>query len=451
MKKVLYFTWIITLAALPSCQKVVEDIPEPTQEQVTTTVYSLTVNASKTSVTKGLDPSATGLDATWKDGDKVAVYAAGTRIGTLSPVTIGTADTQLQGTITETLSQGAQLDLLFVGQDTDNDRTWTYTGQKGTLSDIAANYDFAKAQVTVTSVSGDNLTATDANFENQQAVVKFTLKSGDSPLPVHSLRISTNSGKLVTGYSVVSGAFSPIYGDLEVTLDGSSTGNEFYVALHNASGANDVYSLTTSSGSTYYYYAKDGILFADGTYRAISVKMKTETDVYTVVGTESVFGGERMILQANGTYLRTYAVNGTEGTVQFQIVKNQGAASTDSQSFTVQDPGTLSIAYVPVDELIDAWMDDPKYSFVSSIYGWNWFYEYMTKQADGTFTYTASNVSSDVLFEVVRNAAYHGGAWYWGKNGGFKSDYYESHAVTGTRNLQFTFHPFTGVTTVEEQ
>ena len=450
MKKVLYFTWIMALAALPSCQKVVEDIPEPAQEQVTPTIYSLTINASKTSPTKGLDPSKTGLEATWKDGDKVAVYAAGNRIGTLSPVTIGTAETQLQGTITETLSQGAHLDLLFVGQDTNNDRAWTYTGQKGTLSDIAANYDFAKAQVTVTNVSGNNLTATDASFENQQTIVKFTLKSGNSPLHVHSLRIYANSGKLVTGYRVVNGTFQPTYGDIEVTLSGSSTGNEFYVALHNASGANDVYSLTTSSGGVYYYYAKDGILFADGTYRAISVKMKTETDVYTVVGSETVFGGERMIPQANGTYLRTYAVDGTEGTVQFRIVKNQGAASTDPQSFTVQDPGTLSIAYVPVDELIDAWMDDPKYSFVSSIYGWNWFYEYMTKQADGTFTYTANNVSSDVLFEVVRNAAYHSGAWYWGKSGGFKSDYYESYAVTGTRNLQFTFHPFTGVTTVEE-
>lgn len=448
MKKVLYFTWIITLAALPACQRVVEDIPEPTQEQVTTTVYTLTINASKTSVTKGLDPSATGLDATWKDGDKVAVYAAGTRIGTLTPVTIGTADTQLQGTITETLSQGAQLDLLFVGQDTDNNRTWTYTGQKGTLSDIAANYDFAKAQVTVTSVSGDNLTATDANFENQQAIVKFTLKSGDSPLPVHSLRISTNSGKLVTGYNVVSGAFSPIYGDLEVTLD-EDPGNEFYVALHNASGANDVYSLTTSSGSTYYYYAKDGILFADGTYRAISVKMKTETDMYTVVGSETVFGGERMILQANGTYLRTYAVNGTEGTVQFRIVKNQGATSTDSQSFTVQDPGTLSIAYVPVDELIDAWMGDPRYSFVSSINGWS-LYDHMTKQTDGTFTYTANNVSSEVLFRVVRNADYLTSAtWNWGKNGVFQGDF-ASHPVTTPCTLLFTFHPFTGVTTVEE-
>lgn len=48
---------------------------------------------------------------------------------------------------------------------------------------------------------GSTITTNTANFTSQQAIVKFRLTDGVSPVAVNSLTISANSGKLVTNKS----------------------------------------------------------------------------------------------------------------------------------------------------------------------------------------------------------------------------------------------------------
>ena len=145
MKKSILIIGVLAIASFAACQKNVEvDVPVQEPVQIAKTTYSLTVSASKGLATKGLDEYSSIIEATWKAGDKVAVYAAGTsvRIGTLMPETTGATESQLSGEITGTFAVGDKLDLLFVGQEGETPRTWTYEGQKGTLEDIADNLYF---------------------------------------------------------------------------------------------------------------------------------------------------------------------------------------------------------------------------------------------------------------------------------------------------------------------
>jgi hypothetical protein len=75
----------------------------------------------------------------------------------------------------------------------------SYEGQKGTLEDVSANYDYAVAYVNAAEIENGNITPNGpANFVNQQAIVKFKfLNKAGNPLDVSKLTITASSGKLV--------------------------------------------------------------------------------------------------------------------------------------------------------------------------------------------------------------------------------------------------------------
>ncbi len=72
-----------------------------------------------------------------------------------------------------------------------------YTGQIGTLADIAANYDYAIATNVRYDIVGDHIVgASEAEFVNQQAIVKFTLidkESGTDMLNPTALTVTCGS------------------------------------------------------------------------------------------------------------------------------------------------------------------------------------------------------------------------------------------------------------------
>ena len=90
-------------------------------------------------------------------------------------------------TLNSPVQRGDQLTLVFprTGRD--------YTGQKGTLDDIAANYDYATAQVEVQYADNTFVSASDAKFKNLQAIVRFNLQDKSSKaISVSSLTISAD-------------------------------------------------------------------------------------------------------------------------------------------------------------------------------------------------------------------------------------------------------------------
>lgn len=238
--------------------------------------YTITVNA-----TKGDDASSapsnralalddTKLNATWAAGEQVTVYnvTKSTELtGNLTAQSTG-ASTTLTGTLEGTIEVNDELTLKFLSPN--------YASQEGTLDYIAANCDYATASVTVSSISGNNITTTAANFTNQQAIVKFSLKdnakANDNDLSATQLVVTVNG----TSYTVTP----------------TSATNVFYVAIPGFS-SQDV-ALAATVGNDTYTYTKTGVTFDNGKYYTVSVKMAlvktlanaTADDIGKIVGTD---------------------------------------------------------------------------------------------------------------------------------------------------------------------
>lgn len=219
--------------------------------------YTLKVEATKGSeeTMRTLTDDGSSLTASWLTTENIYVKKGGAWCsGSLQPQSDGVT-AKLSGDITgQIINIDDDLTLQFPRQAID------YTGQLGTLADIAANFDYATATATVTSVSGSQISADAVTFTNQQAIVKFTLTDGTDALPVTSLTIST-AGLKTTDTTT---------GDITITP--ASATNEIWAAL---SGVNGKITLTAiSGGKTYTYTTAATKTFANGKYYAITVKMK---------------------------------------------------------------------------------------------------------------------------------------------------------------------------------
>ena len=242
-----------TFVACSSDDNIIEEQPVQPTEQV----YTMTVNAQKggdaadsRATTRALSLSGSTLNATWTAGDAVEVWTSDgttTKYGTLTAETSG-ASTKLKGTLSTLPSNGQSLLLKYLSP--------AYATQDGTLTGSATSIDrvcdYATATVTATVV-GSSVTATDANFVNQQAIVKFTLKNkaDDEALSVNKLFVTAGGTTC------------------EVTPSGATS--ELYVAVPAiASGR---VTLTALSGSTYYDYLKTGVTFAQSQYYTITASL----------------------------------------------------------------------------------------------------------------------------------------------------------------------------------
>ena len=242
-----------TFVACSSDDNIIEEQPVQPTEQV----YTMTVNAQKggdtadsRATTRALSLSGSTLNATWTAGDAVEVWTSDgttTKYGTLTAETSG-ASTKLKGTLSSLPGNGQSLLLKYLSP--------AYATQDGTLTGSATSIDrvcdYATATVTATVV-GSSVTATDANFVNQQAIVKFTLKN-----KADASALSVNKLFVTAGGTTC-----------EVTPSGATS--ELYVAVPAiASGR---VTLTALSGSTYYDYVKTGVTLAQSQYYTISASL----------------------------------------------------------------------------------------------------------------------------------------------------------------------------------
>ena len=295
--------WLVMAATLfvgmTACTKENNTIDDPTTTETPTT-YTLTVEATKgDAATRALTlGGAEGktLNATWTAGDEVQVYHVSnpgelteeestSPDGTLTAQSSG-ATTTLTGYFTGSYipAAGDVLRLRFLPNP-------DYTTQEGTLDFIAANCDYAFAEITVKSVDAvGNVTSTaPASFENQQAIVKFSLKKADGTTPVTATSLTVKVGS--TTYNV-----SP-----------TAASSDIYVAIKRAS--NKAVSLTVNSDNGRFGYEKTGITFEAGKYYAIGVKMTrlpSLGDLYYSDGTSSE------TLEAGKTPIGVIAYLGTD-------------------------------------------------------------------------------------------------------------------------------------------
>ena len=467
MKKSFLVLAAILGAAFISCQK--ESNFEQSEPELTGKTYTLTMEATKAADTKGLVDDGTHVVTSWAATDEVKVckHGSATPIGTLTPSVAGSATASLSGIITLTdVNIGDKLDLIFP------DTSWTYENQDGTIETIATSYDFARAEVTVNDINGSTLVASDATFTNEQSLVKFSLfdKDDNSLLDVNYLKISAASGKLVKSYEVSGDAYTPVYGDLVITPT-SGPASAFYVALRNTSGAPDTYTLTAHWGtSTYYTFVKSGVTFANGHYRAINVKMHKETVVYTVAGmsaSNNLFGttdwdttnsDNDMVKQADGTYRKTYQLDGTEVAIKFKVVENHSWSNSWGGSGSHIDgdgnyfidtgeitKGTLVITFDPSSGTVNAYIQSDAFTVAGDdqdIFGTQWNAQEtandMVKQMDDTFlkdyTITSGLVGRTIKFKVAQD---HDWTNSWGGTADAEGNYQFTIPHTGILHISF--------------
>lgn len=204
---------LVGAALWTSCQKEADSVRDEVPADVPEGRLWLSLEAGKAAGTKALSLDGSTLSAYWEAGEKVEVFLGGAHIGTLTATPNGTDNTKatLSGTVLDAsgIAENAVITLLFPRE------TWSYASQAGTLASIAANYDYAAAEVQVISVDGTNVTTTQASFVNRQSIYKLTF-TGLIAADIASVTIHSAGNKLVAS-SEVGG--SQTYGDVTVTLD----------------------------------------------------------------------------------------------------------------------------------------------------------------------------------------------------------------------------------------
>ena len=245
----LRLTFLLTVL-LAACQPMDRDFDYQntrTGKSEADSVFTLTLQATKTVDTKALDLiGGKTLNQYWKETDKVKVFYKGACVGTLNVSCQGDRPTsaKLSGSVQiHGLQQGDVLTLLIPREIFD------YTGQKGRLTKASDNdkgtiedtYDYGMATVTVGAISGTTVTTTaDARFENQQSIYRFGFGTSGS-LAAREFTVMSANGKLVQSVSYEGGAWTPAFGPITVKPTVPSD-NFYYVALQNGSTGADTYS-----------------------------------------------------------------------------------------------------------------------------------------------------------------------------------------------------------------
>lgn len=289
--------------------------------------YTLSVETAKgigvvvgdlQSQTRALTQSGSTLNASWATTDRVYVQKGGTwATGSLQPQTAGATAT-LKGSLTGvTIAADDVLTLQFPKSGTPD-----YSGQKGTLEDIATNYDYATATATVWAVSANGMVAADAaTFTNQQAILKFSLmNSGGTAISASALSVQVDG----TPYAVVP----------------ASAASEIYVAVPGFSSKK--VELFAKVGNNWYSYEKTGITFANGQYYTIAVKM---SQTGTLPGKFSV-GESSTVRFSQGNLQATY--NGSAwswafAANQYDYIGNATANTAITGDGTVSTNGTVDL------------------------------------------------------------------------------------------------------------
>lgn len=287
---------------------------------VASQVYKMTLEATKGSdnaTTRALsDPGDGTLTATWATNEKVYVKKGAEWVeGYLQPETAG-ATAELSGELSgTTFTAGDQIALQFPKSG-----DISYDGQTGTLANIAANFDYATATATIASVDADNrISVSDhVSFVSQQAIVKFSLKQGATPIAANSLVVTVGSNS----YSV----------------NPASATSELYVALPGFS-SQSISLKAFGSDDKIYEYSKSGVTFENGKYYTVSVKMTQSTEDLALSGTFNIGTGNVKFSRGN---LRATLDNGTVTSWSFAPSQDAYVGITDANNLT-STTGTIDL------------------------------------------------------------------------------------------------------------
>ena len=245
--------------------------------------WSVTIKAG-VDETRGLSLDGSTLKVNWSTSETVYAYYNNVKVGELHPTAASSnADVTLQGDLnTADYEAGQSLTLKFPRETKD------FTGQAGTLVDIAAKYDYLEATATISAVDAATRSLTIANttFSVQQAIARLTFSEDLAANDVITITgAANNTAVSVTLASAVT-ASNPVFVALPLATSSASytlgftvarSGNTVYEgSLSNKTLQNNKYYAATVTLGVY----REGVqLWENGPYWAtMNVGAESETD-----------------------------------------------------------------------------------------------------------------------------------------------------------------------------
>lgn len=235
MKKHLFFWASLLVAglALTACGgDDADDFSDKTTPVAPTGKQTWTVTVGAGVMTRGLNDD---LTPNWSTDDEVYVYHGTTKVGTLKPTAASndgsvTLSGELENSDYSTTSGYNTLNLTYKYDFNDGP---SYEGQNGTIADIAENYDYMNATVTITDVdnTAKTLSTSTANFQNLQSI--FELKFTEPLLEGDEVMISCPSTDVYVTPGVKA-ANESFYVAIPLSAASSNTSLDFYVTSSNS-------------------------------------------------------------------------------------------------------------------------------------------------------------------------------------------------------------------------
>lgn len=283
--------------------------PQPAQSEVHT--YHVCIPASfgddaqTRAVTTGTDPisSKENLIGQFMTTENVVVYNMTTgedaNIGSwtyLHPDADNATTANLTGDLSfsSSIAEGQTLRLIY----NSSDKYFTYSvwdadpaqivSEPGTLAGLS-NYDFAVADVTISSVSGSGpytLTTSPANFENLQSMFKFTFTGLPTGVGVQMLSVSSENLYISTSHSPVNGYeqyYAPVYISLDDAARAANGAGVVYAAIRFRETSEDNITFTvTGTDGNIYTATKHTTGFSNGKYYTPTIALTKVADTKTI-------------------------------------------------------------------------------------------------------------------------------------------------------------------------
>ena len=300
--------------------------------QIPAQTFTLTVNAAKggDQTTRALTlDGENNIIATWSEDDVVKAYKGEAYLCDLKPEDISAdgSEATLKGDFTgKEVVKDDVLTLKFLSGN--------YSSQDGTLTgndtSIDKVCDYAIAIVTVSDITASSIYTTDAVFENQQAIVKFTLVDKADPTE-----------------EVEATSLAVTVGSITYNVTPSPATNELWVAIPAVVGGEISLEATTAGGTTFTFNTS-GVTFENEQYYEINVRMKkpAQLPILDKVADFTYDGADHALLTSTGTsegVTIKYCISETEPTI------DGGAWSEDIPK--AENAGTYTLwYYAKIDE-----------------------------------------------------------------------------------------------------
>lgn len=245
--------------------------------------WSVTIKAG-VDETRGLSLSGSTLSVNWSTSETVYAYYNNVKVGELHPTAASdNANVTLQGDLnTADYAANQSLTLKFPRETKD------FTGQAGTLEDIAAKYDYLEASATILAVDAATRSMTIANttFRVQQAIARLTFTENLAANDVINITGAANDTEVSVTLASAVAAGSPVFVALPLAASSATYSLGFSVARSGSTVYEGSLSNKTLQNNKYYAatvtlgaYEEGVQLWKDGPYWAtMNVGASSETD-----------------------------------------------------------------------------------------------------------------------------------------------------------------------------